>query len=76
MEIKKLSIDKLHSEIQPEIDKDDGTLNIISYQRINKKYGVRLTGPLLSAFSDPAEYEDFIRRIDVHLRKKIKERNE
>ena len=65
----------MNSEIQPELDKDDGTLNIISYQRINKKYGVRLTGPLLSAFSDPAEYEDFIRRIDVHLRNKLRENN-
>ena len=27
----------MNSEIQPELDKDDGTLNIISYQRINKK---------------------------------------
>ena len=36
---------------------------------------MRLTGPLLSAFSDPAEYEDFIRRIGCAF-KKIKERNE
>lgn len=58
---------------QSEQDKD--ILNIETYMQINRRYSVRLTGPLIAAFKTPAEYEDFIRRIDKHLRDKLRENN-